>query len=57
MACAFGESRFEILTAFLAFVRTAHYWTETHPTLAYETDMLAVMAKHGELARLLIDRS
>ncbi len=57
VACAFGESRFEILTAFLAFVRTAHYWTETHPTLAYETDMLAVMAKHGELARLLIDRS
>jgi PAS domain S-box-containing protein len=57
VACAFGESRFEILTAFLAFVRTAHYWTETHPTLAYETDMLAVMAKHSELARLLIDRS
>jgi PAS domain S-box-containing protein len=57
VTCAFGESRFEILTAFLAFVRTAHYWTETHPTLPYETDMLAVMAKHGELARLLIDRT
>jgi PAS domain S-box-containing protein len=52
---AFGETRFEILTAFLAFVRTAHYWTETHPTLAYEADMLALLAKHGELARLLID--
>jgi len=57
VTCAFGESRFEILTAFLAFVRTAHYWTETHPTLPYETDMLAVMAKHDELARLLIDRT
>jgi len=57
VTCAFGEARFEILTAFLAFVRTAHYWTETHPTLPYETDMLAVMAKHRELARLLTDRT
>ena len=56
VSCAFGESRFEILTAFLAFVRTAHYWTETHPTLPYEADMLAVMAKHRELTRLLLDR-
>jgi PAS domain S-box-containing protein len=57
VACAFGESRFEILTAFLAFVRTAHYWTETHPTLAYENDMIALMAANSELARLLIDRT
>src|SRR5262249_33787774 len=28
---AFGERVFEILTAYLAFIRTAHYWTETHP--------------------------
>jgi PAS domain S-box-containing protein len=56
VVCALGESRFEILIAFLAFVRTAHYWTETHP-LPYEADMLAVMAKHGELERLLIDRA
>jgi PAS domain S-box-containing protein len=52
---AFGESRFEILTAFLAFVRTAHFWTETHPTLECEPDMLAVMAKHDDLAKLLLD--
>jgi PAS domain S-box-containing protein len=57
VTCAFGESRFEILTAFLAFVRTAHYWTETHPTLACEDDMLAVLAKHPDLARLLLDRT
>jgi PAS domain S-box-containing protein len=57
VTCGFGESRFEILTAFLAFVRTAHYWTETHPTLACEDDMLAVMAKHSDLARLLLDRT
>ena len=52
---AVGESRFEILTAFLAFVRTAHFWTETHPTLAYEPDMLAVMAKEAGLARVLLN--
>jgi PAS domain S-box-containing protein len=52
---AFGEFRFEILTAFLAFVRTAHFWTETHPALEYEPDMLAVMAKYDDLAKLLLD--
>ena len=46
---------FEFLTAFLAFVRTAHYWTEMHPMLAYEADMVAVMQKHPELARLVLE--
>jgi PAS domain S-box-containing protein len=55
VAGALGESRFEFLTAFLAFVRTAHFWTETHPTLGYEPDMLAIMAKYDELAKLLLD--
>ena len=57
IASAFGEMSFELLTAFLAFVRTAHYWTETHPELAYEADMLAVMRQHPELARLMLDTS
>ena len=57
VAGAFGESRFETLIAFLAFVRTAHFWSETHPTLEYEPDMLAVMAKQDELAQLLLDQS
>ncbi|WP_336489485.1 hypothetical protein [Methylobacterium nigriterrae] len=52
---AAGERHFELLTAFLAFVRTAHFWTETHPELAYESDMLACMERHPELARLLLD--
>ena len=52
-----GEGTFEILTAFLAFVRTAHYWSETHPKLAIEPDMLAVLEKHNVLARLLYDPS
>ena len=31
---AFGEQAFETLAAYLAFIRTAHYWTETHPELS-----------------------
>ena len=54
---AVGDDKFEILTAFLAFVRTAHYWTETHPELAIEPDMLAVLEQHAGLARLLLDPS
>ena len=54
---AFGGGNFELLTAFLAFVRTAHYWTETHPDLSYEADMVELMAQHGELAQLMLDPS
>src|SRR5688572_22247291 len=54
---AMGEKNFEILTAFLAFVRTAHYWTETHSTLSFEPDMVAVMLRHPDLGRLLVDKS
>ena len=54
---AVGEPAFEILTAFLAFVRTAHYWTETHPTLGYESDVVALMQNHPGLARLMLDSS
>ncbi|HXE06707.1 MAG TPA: hypothetical protein VN612_02340, partial [Acidobacteriaceae bacterium] len=54
---ALGEATFEILTAFLAFVRTAHYWTETHPTLAYESDVLALMKSHPQLTQLMLDTS
>lgn len=51
---AVGAKDFELLAAFLAFVRTAHYWTETHPDLAYEPDIVACMNSHPELARLLM---
>lgn len=54
---AVGDGTFEILTAFLAFVRTAQYWTATHRGLAIEPDMLATLEKHDELARLLLDPS
>jgi PAS domain S-box-containing protein len=54
---AVGNGTFELLAAFLAFVRTAHFWTETHPELAIEPDMLSVMEKHDMLTRLLLDPS
>jgi signal transduction histidine kinase/ActR/RegA family two-component response regulator len=55
ITAAVGEMNFECLTAFLAFVRTAHYWTETHPTLEYEADMVLVMQRYPELAYLMLD--
>jgi PAS domain S-box-containing protein len=53
----FGARVFEILTAYLAFIRTAHYWTETHPDLAYEEDAAALLRHYPDLARLLLDTS
>jgi PAS domain S-box-containing protein len=52
---AVGDTNFEYLVAFLAFIRAAHYWTEVHSDLAFEPDMLALMERHAELARLLLD--
>jgi len=54
---ALGERMFELLMGFLAFVRVSHFWTETHPGLALEPDVLALLARHPELERLLLDDS
>lgn len=54
---AVGDATFELLVAYLAFIRTAHYWTETHPELSYEPDVRALLAGHAELAGLLVDTS
>ena len=54
---AVGESTFELLVAYLAFIRTAHYWTEMHPELTYEPDMVEILRGYGELASLLLDTS
>jgi hypothetical protein len=52
---AAGNAAFEILVAYLAFVRTAHYWTENHPDLAYEPDMAQVIAENPALSELLLN--
>ncbi len=54
---AVGDGTFELLVAYLAFIRTAHYWTEMHPELTYEPDMAEILRRHGELANLLLDTS
>lgn len=50
-----GGTTFEYTLALLAFVRTAHYWTETHPELSCEQDMVLLMKEHPDLARLLMN--
>lgn len=54
---ALGGTKLELLTAYLAFIRTAHYWTMTHPELAVEEDMTGVMQAHDVLAAMLLDES
>src|SRR5688572_25257036 len=54
---AVGDGTFEILVAYLAFIRTAHYWTEMHPELTIEPDMAEILGGYGELADLLLDTS
>ena len=54
---AVGEATFELLVAYLAFIRTAHYWTEMHPELTYEPDMAEILRGSDELAHLLLDTS
>ena len=57
LRAAVGDATFELLVAYLAFIRTAHYWTEMHPELTYEPDMAEILRGYGELAALLLDKS
>jgi two-component sensor histidine kinase len=52
---ALGDTRLEFLIALLAFIRTEHYWSETHPELDDEPDVAALMRAIPELAALLPD--
>jgi signal transduction histidine kinase/CheY-like chemotaxis protein len=52
---AAGNPAAELLLGLLAFIRTAHYWTETHPDLPLEPDAIAFLDQHPQLARLLAD--
>lgn len=49
-----GESRFQHLALFLAFVRTAHYWTKVHPELTLEEDVKQFLATHEALAECVL---
>ena len=51
---ALGGEKFELLVAFLTFIRAAHYWTLMHPELALEDDVEKLLRDHEELARMLL---
>jgi signal transduction histidine kinase/ActR/RegA family two-component response regulator len=51
---ALGEPRFHQLLTFLAFVRTAHYWSKVHSDLTIEEDLVALLAAHEQLAQYLL---
>jgi signal transduction histidine kinase len=57
IAHAVGRRSFELLSGFLAFIRTAHYWTVLHPEIETEEDMQLLMRGHAELASLLLEDS
>ena len=50
----FGPMRFQYLLLFLTFVRAAHYWTETHPEIAFEDDINKLLATHEALAECIL---
>ncbi len=49
-----GPARLQYLLLFLAFVRAAHYWTETHPEIVLESDVEKLLATHEALADCLL---
>src|ERR1700722_11410569 len=49
-----GLREYELFSGWLAFIRTAHYWTMLHPEIESEDDMLELMRGHEELASLLL---
>jgi hypothetical protein len=52
---ALGGEKFELLVAFLTFVRSAHYWTLMHPELALEDDLKELLREHEELSKMLLE--
>jgi PAS domain S-box-containing protein len=50
-----GPVRLQYLLLFLAFVGAAHYWTETHPEIAFEDDIDKLLATHQALAECILN--
>lgn len=51
----FGPVRLQYLLLLLAFIRAAHYWTETHPEIALEEDINKLLATHEALAECILN--
>jgi len=50
-----GAVRLQYVLLFLAFVRTAHYWTRVHPSLALEDDVKQLLSGNEELADCILN--
>ena len=55
LARLLGPARLQYLLLLLAFVRAAHYWTETHPEIAFEDDIDKLLATHEALADCILN--
>jgi PAS domain S-box-containing protein len=49
-----GPPRYEQLMLFLAFVGAEHFWTEVHPELAFDPDLMAMLREHEALVEPLL---
>ena len=50
----FDGKTLEYTKLFLAFIRTAHYWTEIHPELVLEDDINQLLATHETIAAYVL---
>jgi PAS domain S-box-containing protein len=50
-----GAVRLQYLLLFLAFVRTAHYWTRVHPDIEFEDDIKRLLATQEALAECILN--
>src|SRR5258708_16548067 len=55
LARLLGPIRLQYLLLFLAFVRAAHYWTETHPEIEFEDDINKLLETHEALADCILN--
>jgi two-component system sensor histidine kinase UhpB len=55
LARLLGPVRLQYLLLLMAFVRAAHYWTETHPEIAFEDDINNLLATHEALAECILN--
>ncbi len=54
LTCGFDGKTLEYTKLLLAFIRTAHYWTEIHPELVLEDDINQLLATHEVIAKYVL---
>lgn len=54
LTCVLDGKMLEYTKLLLAFIRTAHYWTEIHPELTMEDDIRQLLAAHEALAACVL---